>query len=133
MTKKAIAFPAAAAALLGAVILSFFITEYSLQLRAVGVLGACLILWISEAMPISLSSLMMICLLPFLGLMSFNDALSNFGVNTALFIMASSGITIALSDGAIPKFLTNLMMKKLGGKAPATEVREIITQMIKDN
>ena len=57
MTKKAIAFPAAAAALLGAVILSFFITEYSLQLRAVGVLGACLILWISEAMPISLSSL----------------------------------------------------------------------------
>ena len=116
MTKKAIAFPAAAAALLGAVILSFFITEYSLQLRAVGVLGACLILWISEAMPISLSSLMMICLLPFLGLMSFNDALSNFGVNTALFIMASSGITIALSDGAIPKFLTNLMMKKFGGK-----------------
>lgn len=116
MTKKAIAFPAAAAALLGAVILSFFITEYSLQLRAGGVLGACLILWISEAMPISLSSLMMICLLPFLGLMSFNDALSNFGVNTALFIMASSGITIALSDGAIPKFLTNLMMKKFGGK-----------------
>lgn len=114
MKKKTIAVAAAAAVLILSVILSFIITDYNMHLRAVGILVACLILWVSEAMPISISALLMIALLPFLGLMSFDEAISNFGVNTSLFIMASSGITIALSNGAIPKFLTNLLMKKCG-------------------
>ena len=114
MKKKTVAVSAAAAALLLFVVLSLIFQDRCMQLRAVGVLAACLILWITEALPISVSSLLMIALLPFLGMMRFEDAISNFGVNTALFIMASSGITIALSEGAVPKYLTNLIMKRCG-------------------
>ncbi|MEE1262113.1 SLC13 family permease [Ruminococcus sp.] len=115
MEKKTAAVIIAAAALISSVVVSQFYADCTLQLRAVGVLAACLILWISEALPISISSLLIISLLPFLGLMDFGDVISNFGVNTALFIMASSGITIALSTGAVPKCLTNFLMKKCGG------------------
>ena len=112
MKKNTIAVSAAAVVLILAVLISLFVSDFCMQMRAIGVLASCLILWISEALPISISSLLMIALLPFLGMMSFDEAISNFGVNTSLFIMASSGITIALSGGAVPKFLTNLILKK---------------------
>ena len=99
-------------ALMLSIVLSCLLPENRMPIRAIGVLTSCFVLWISEAMPISVSTLLMIALLPVLGLMDFETILSSMGINSALFIMASSGMTIALCNSAIPKALTNAVLKK---------------------
>lgn len=98
------------------IILSFIFPTALLKIRAIGILIACLILWISEAVPMFVSTLFMICLLPFLGLMSFNDAISNFGINTAFFIMATSALTIVISESNIPSNIISKMLNKYSNK-----------------
>ena len=88
-------------------LLSSAIPEKQKLICAAGVLAGSLILWMSDALPIAISTLLMICMLPLLGLMSFKEAISNFGINTSLFIMASSGITAALSSSQIPERVTS--------------------------
>lgn len=112
--KQQIYIAIAFAALSVAVIASVLVPEKCLQIRSVGILAACLILWISEALPISISALFLIALLPFLGLMDYGTVLSKFGTNTALFIMASSGITVALSNSHIPQRITGTVLKASG-------------------
>lgn len=89
--------------------------DNSEQISALGILIGCLVLWLSEALPMCISTLLMICMLPLVGLMSFSDAISSFGTNTALFIMASSGITVALSTSNIPKQITAAVLKRTEG------------------
>lgn len=101
----------AIAILLVFVILSFAFNQDK-QICAVGVFIASLVLWLSETIPISISTLFMLSILPFLGLMSFEDVISSFGTNTALFIMASSGITVAISTSNIPNKLTSFVVNK---------------------
>lgn len=110
-THRKVYIPVALAVLVAAVLVTFALPQSAGAVKAVGLLACCLILWISEAMPISVSTLLMLALLPLLGLMDFTAVLSNFGVNTALFIMASSGITVALSAGSIPQWLTRKIVK----------------------
>jgi sodium-dependent dicarboxylate transporter 2/3/5 len=86
--------------------LSSFFGEDAPQCRAAGLLATSLLLWLTEALPMSVATLMMVCVLPFTGLMSMHEAISNFGTNTALFIMASSGITVALSQSTVPRYVT---------------------------
>lgn len=112
--KKSVFLLAALLIMAASVACSFAVPGKSAEIRAAGLLLCCLTLWITEAMPISISALLMLALLPFLDLMSFGDVLSNFGVNTALFIMASSGITAALSVSAIPRFLANQVIRRCG-------------------
>ena len=75
--------------------------------RGMALLAASLLLWITEALPMCISVLAMICVLPIFGIMSFDEAMGAIGVNTALFIMASSGITVALSDSSVPELILN--------------------------
>ena len=73
-----------------------------LQVKGVCFLFAALILWISDAIPMALATLLLIFLLPPFGLMEYNDVVGSFGVGTSLFIMASSGITVAIAKSNIP-------------------------------
>ena len=107
--------------LLSATLLSALLPETGTLLLGAGVLVCALILWISECMPISVSSLLLLALLPFLGLMDFKGILSNFGVNTALFIMASGGLTAALAAGEIPARITSRVLS-IGGHRPSVLV-----------
>lgn len=99
--------------LLASILLSYAFDQDK-QICGMGVLLASLTLWLSESVPISISSLFMLSILPFLGLMSYEDVISNFGTNTALFIMASSGITVAISKSCIPNMLTSQVIKRTG-------------------
>jgi sodium-dependent dicarboxylate transporter 2/3/5 len=74
--------------------------------KAVGLLLGALILWISKALPMSITTLLLIFLLPLMGLMEYQAVLSNFGIGTALFIMASSGIAVAIINSTIPYKIT---------------------------
>ena len=82
------------------------------MISAIGLFIGCMTLWLSEALPISISTLLMICFLPMTGLMSFEKAVASFGVNTSLFIMASSGITAAISISLIPEKISEILMDK---------------------
>lgn len=84
----------------------------SAMTSAVGLFIGCMLLWLTEALPISVSTLMMICLLPITGLMNFEKAIESFGVNTSLFIMASSGITVAISMSSIPGAVSRFILDK---------------------
>lgn len=84
------------------------------QLKAVGLLAAALMLWISNALPMAISTLLIILVLPLLGLMEYNEVMSNFGVGTSLFIMASSGITVGISKSNIPYKITEKVFSKMG-------------------
>jgi di/tricarboxylate transporter len=96
------------------VILSKVIEYEPSQIKAVGLLISALILWISNALPMSISTLLLMFSLPLLGLMEYNDVLNNFGIGTALFIMASSGITVAIIKSNIPYKITEKIFKKFG-------------------
>lgn len=102
--------------LLVSFVTSLFLSDACLQIRAIGILLACMVLWISEALPISISSLFMLCLLPLFGIMDFGKIISNFGTNTSLFIMASSGITVALVSSSIPNRIMYFVFSRFGKK-----------------
>lgn len=81
-------------------------------LSAIGILIAALILWITEAMPISVSTLLMICVMGLEGVVPFPNAISNISTNTALFIMASSAITIAVSQSSLPERISSFLISR---------------------
>lgn len=82
------------------------------MISAIGLFIGCMIIWLSESLPISISTLIMIALLPITGLMTFDKAIDSIGVNTALFIMASSGITVAVSESLIPNYISSFIIRK---------------------
>jgi sodium-dependent dicarboxylate transporter 2/3/5 len=84
-----------------------------LQVKGVCFLFAALILWISDAIPMALATLLLIFLLPLFGLMEYNDVVGSFGVGTSLFIMASSGITVAIAKSNIPHKIAELVFVKM--------------------
>ena len=102
----------AAFIVLGSVLVSKVAFNDSLQIRAIGLLISGLILWISEALPMSIATLTLVFLMPFLELMDYNDIIENFGLGTSLFIMASSGITVAIASSNIPNNITAFVFKK---------------------
>lgn len=84
--------------------------------------GACLLLaalalWITEALPMSITTMFMICMLAIENIMSFDEAIASMGVNTSLFIMASSGITVAVGKSNIPRLLTKAIVHSTNGNA----------------
>lgn len=89
----------------------------SAGMASIGVFLAAISLWITEAMPISVSAIGMIILMPFFGVMDMSTALSGFGTSTALFIMATSGITVALANSSIPLRITAWIVKVTKGRA----------------
>lgn len=78
--------------------------------------GACLLLsalalWITEAFPMSITTMFMICVLGIERILPFDEAIVGMSVNTSLFIMASSGITIAVGRSRIPRLLTRAVVR----------------------
>lgn len=86
-------------------------------MASIGVFLAAIVLWVTEAFPVSVSAICMIILMPFVGVMDFEQAISGFGTNTAFFIMATSGITIALVESTIPLRITAKLLEVTHGKA----------------
>lgn len=87
------------------------------SIMGIGILIASLVLWSTEALPMSVTTMLMICILALTGIMSFNDAIASIGVNTSLFIMASAGITIAVGNSSIPCYLTKMIISTTGNNS----------------
>ena len=87
------------------------------SITGIGILIASLVLWSTEALPMSITTMLMICILALTDIMSFKDAIANIGVNTSLFIMASAGITIAVGNSSIPHLLTKMIISSTGNNS----------------
>jgi len=94
------------------VLISCIMQQNSSQMIALGVLISSLILWISESFPMSITVIIMICLMFFMKMLSFEQIVSNLSTNTAIFITASSGMMLALLHSSIPAFITNKIFKR---------------------
>lgn len=93
------------------VVLSQSLNLDSAKVKAMGLLCASLTLWITETLPMSVATLFLVFFMPFLNLMTYDDIISNFGLSTSLFIMASSGITIAIARSNLPKMITSVIFQ----------------------
>ena len=102
------------------VIFAFVPSVGSLSGKAVsaaGIMLAALILWITEALPMSITTLLMLCLLGMEGIMPYHEAMESVGTGTMMFIMASSGMTVAMASSALPKRMTSGLLKRFGNHA----------------
>lgn len=86
-------------------------------MSSIGLFLGALALWILEVVPMTVSSLGLIALMPLFGIMSFQSAISNFGVSTALFIMATGGITTIIGKSTLPLRITWMIMKLTRGNS----------------
>lgn len=86
-------------------------------MNSIGIFLAAIALWITEAFPVCVSALGLIALLPLFGVMTYGDAMGSFGTGTAFFIMATSGITVALVNSSIPMRITAWIVRKTKGRA----------------
>ena len=90
-----------------AYVISNFIQQGMEEVVGLAILIASLVLWISNVIPMSLSIVIMICIMLLLKIISFEQVVSNVSINTATFVMASSGMALAILHSSIPTVVTN--------------------------
>lgn len=71
-------------------------------LYSAGIILSAIVLWVTEALPICITAIGLCVLMPLFHVLEYSDVMSGFGTGTALFIMATSGITIVLTKTTIP-------------------------------
>ena len=113
--KKTIGLLSAAVTLFSCIMLGIVFHAEKQIIMGMGILVSSLILWSTEALPMAITTMLMICILEFANIMTFTESVENIGVNTSLFIMASSGITIAVGSSVIPQSLTKYIITSSSG------------------
>lgn len=81
---------------------------------AVVLLFAALILWLTEALPNGITAVLVMSLMPFFGIFTFNEAFSKFASSAFFFVMANFGMTTALAKTTIPVRASALVLKWSG-------------------
>lgn len=83
-------------------------------LSAIAILLSAIVLWISEALPLAVTTLLCCVLLPFFNVMPLNDMFMRFGNSTFFFMIATFCLTAAIVDSTIPKRVSLALMKWAG-------------------
>ncbi len=71
-------------------------------LTALAIMIAALVLWISEAMNMAVTTILLCCMLPFLGVMTPAEMFKGFGGSVFFFMVGTMSITTALASTTIP-------------------------------
>jgi solute carrier family 13 (sodium-dependent dicarboxylate transporter), member 2/3/5 len=87
-------------------------------LISLGLLLAGILLWITEAMPLAISALLLMVLMPYLGVTNFPNVWAKFISPVIFFVIAAFGLTVALLKTNIPLRITASLMKWSGTNAP---------------
>lgn len=95
-------------------------------IRAIGLVAAFLVILIFEALPIIITCLIFVALLPVLGITdSFNAALSGFSNQVVFFILASFGIAEAFAKVPLTTRMLAFLLRKFG-----KNIRTILLSMM---
>ena len=79
---------------------------------AIGLLIAGIILWVTQAMPLCVSGLLLMFLLPYFGVLpDFNTVYGKFISSTLFFVMGCYGFTAALQNSEIPTRAVGFIMR----------------------
>ena len=71
-------------------------------LTALGIMIAALVLWITEAMNMAVTTILLCCMLPFFGVMKPAEMFKGFGGSVFFFMIGTMSITTALASTTIP-------------------------------
>lgn len=85
---------------------------------SLGLLLAGILLWITEVMPLAISALLLMVLMPYLGVMNFATVWAKFISSVIFFVIAAFGLTVALLKTNIPLRITATLMQWSGTNAP---------------
>lgn len=69
---------------------------------ALAIFLAAIVLWIAETLPMSVTCLLCMAIIPYFGIMSLNEVFASFGGTSFFFVIATFAITQALSTTTIP-------------------------------
>ncbi|KAA0013397.1 MAG: DASS family sodium-coupled anion symporter [Thermoplasmata archaeon] len=83
-----------------------------------GILSMAVILWLTEAIPLAATGLLIIALQPLLGIADAKEVFSNFGNRAVFFILASFMIAAAIEKYELHKRIAVKMLKAFG-KSPS--------------
>lgn len=86
-------------------------------LMAVGLFIAAVVMWMTEVFPLALSSAVIVCLYPLMGVMDFRTAISGFSAAGMLFIFGTFAITAAMRASTLPLRITNFAIKLAKGNS----------------
>ncbi|MBE9537090.1 MAG: DASS family sodium-coupled anion symporter [Proteobacteria bacterium] len=86
-------------------------------LRAIAVFGLSLVLWVTHLLPLAITSLLVIALLPLMGVMSSSEAYALFGNSAVFFILGALILAAAMLKSGLSGRMA-LIMLTLFGKTP---------------
>jgi sodium-dependent dicarboxylate transporter 2/3/5 len=80
--------------------------------NAIGIFACAIILWLTNALPLSVTGLFVIALLPLLGVMPSKDAFALFGSSAVFFILGAFILAAAMIETGLSKRIALLMLNK---------------------
>lgn len=83
-------------------------------LISLGYLLACLVLWVSECLPIGISSLLAVGVMVLTGVVGINEAMQQFMSTAVMFVLATFSITVALANTSIPQRVIARLLRITG-------------------
>lgn len=105
-------FLAIAAAVIVAAVVMPPVEGLSAQGRVtIALMAAGIVLWVSEALPTSITALVLMALMPLLGVCSFNDAWANSITSNTFFLIGTFSFTVALASTTIPLRLVGAILR----------------------
>jgi len=84
---------------------------------SIGLLLTGIVMWITEAIPLAISALLLMVLMPYLGVTTFPKVWTSFISSVIFFVIAAFGLTVALMKTNIPLRITATLMKWSGTNA----------------
>ena len=79
-------------------------------MTALGVMIAALVLWVSEAMNMAVTTILLVCMLPFFGVMKPAEMFKGFGGSVFFFMIGTMSITTALASTTIPNRMAGAIL-----------------------
>ena len=81
------------------------------------ILAAGVLLWVTEALPLAATALLILVLMPIMGVCSFTDAYANSIGSTVFFLMGTFAFTVALDATTIPTRVCGFVLRWAGNNS----------------
>lgn len=82
--------------------------------RTLVIFGLCAVLWASALLPLAITSLLAMCLLPLAGVMSAEETYSYFGSKVVFFLLGALMLSAAMITSGLSRRLATLVVERFG-------------------
>jgi sodium-dependent dicarboxylate transporter 2/3/5 len=85
--------------------------------NCIGIMAAVLVLWVTEALPIGVSGLVLIMMIPIYGIMSVGETFQAFISSVFFFVIATFAISVAIMNTPLAARVSKFCLKWAGGNS----------------